>query len=125
MAEKEARDRILGAADIKTAKVETPEWASADMPAVFVRVISAAERDEYDTTLLTGEGEERKVDYVNMRAKFCVYVLSDEQGNRLFQNGDAAELGKKSGVVLDRIYNAGQRINLMHREAVEETRKNS
>jgi hypothetical protein len=94
------------------------------MPSVFVRVLSAAELDEYDSTLLIGEGEERKVDYRNMRARFCCYVLSDEQGNRLFAPADADALGKKSAIVLDRIFDAGQRLNLMHRGAVEETRKN-
>jgi hypothetical protein len=44
------RDKILAADDLPREQVQTDEWAPFGVPFVFVRGLSAAERDKWETT---------------------------------------------------------------------------
>ena len=46
------RDNILSASDLAREQVETPEWEPAGVPAVFVRALTAAERDQFEQGLV-------------------------------------------------------------------------
>jgi len=90
------RASIIGAKDTALQAVDVPEWNTT----VHIKVMSGADRDEF-------EGEANKggtVNHDNLRAKLLVKVLCDETGERLFQDQEYIELGKKSSVVLVRLF---------------------
>ena len=113
-----SRDQILNATDLKTIDVPVPEWGGS----VTVRTISGAERDAWEASIV---GENRKLDTVNLRARFCALVIVDDQGQRIFNDLDAQLLGRKSAKALSRVFEAGQKLNGIRDEDVEELAKNS
>jgi hypothetical protein len=112
------KDSILAAADLPTEKVPCPEWGGD----VYVRTMAGTERDHFEQTIADGK---KATNLNNVRARLAVKTVCDEKGNRLFSDDDADALGKKSGKVLDRIFDAAQRLNGIGDKAVEEIAKNS
>src|SRR5688572_17981670 len=55
------KEQILAADDRPTVPVETPEWGGT----VYLRVISAMERDVYESEIVEG----KRVNYDNIRAR--------------------------------------------------------
>jgi hypothetical protein len=98
------KDSILAAADLPTEKVPVPEWGGD----VYVRTMSGTERDHFEQTIADGK---KATTLTHVRARLAVKTLCDQSGNRLFGDEDADALGKKSGKVLDRLFDAAQRLN--------------
>lgn len=101
---------------------------------VYVRVLTGAERDQfeqskYQVTLHVGKKKagEARPNLRNIRARFAVLVLADEKGGRLFEDEDAEALGAAPGLApeLDRVWEAGMRLNGMADGAVEDAEGNS
>lgn len=111
------RDEILKADDIKTEKVEVPEWGGD----VFIRTMSGAERDDFESSLIRG----KKTNLSNIRAKLCALVIIDDKGKKLFAEKDVFALGRKSAKALDRVFVAAQKLNGISVEDVEDMVKNS
>ena len=111
------RDDILNADDIKTEKVEVPEWGGD----VFIRTMSGAERDDFEGSLIRG----KKTNLANIRAKLCALVAVDADRKRLFSEKDISALGRKSAKALDRVFSAAQKLNGISSEDVEDMVKNS
>ena len=111
------RDDILGADDLKTERVNMPEWKGA----VYVRTMTAAERDSFEAEMSDAKGV---VDPRNIRARLAVRVLVNGDGNRLFEDGDAEALGAKSGGAVDRVFDVAQRLNRLGRRDIEDLAKN-
>jgi hypothetical protein len=109
------RDQILGASDAKVIPLEVPEWGCK----VHLRVMSGSERDRFEASTAEDKRTGRK-NLDNIRARFAVLVLCDEKGERLFADGDAAALGKKSAAALDRILEEGSRLNGIGEQDVRE-----
>lgn len=114
------RDAILGAADLPVEVVETPEWAPFGVPEVRVRGLTAAERDAYEQSLVdrdpkTGRIQMRR-NLPNVRASFVVRVIVDENGERVFTDADAEALGKRSGAVIDRLWDKARALSGMATE---------
>lgn len=80
--------------------VATPEWPAADGE-VFVRALTAAEKDRYDESL---SGEDATME--NLRARLVVLAACDRDGNRIFADGDAGPLGKQPASVVTRLWRA-------------------
>jgi len=111
-----SRDMILQADETATLEpIDLSEWGGAG----FIRILSGTERDAIEA-----EHAEGNKDLQNFRARFAVKVLSNENGERLFEDSDAKALGKKSGLVLDRIMVAGLRVNGFSEDEIEELEKN-
>lgn len=102
------RSRILAADDIKIEKISIPEWGGD----YFVRIISGTDRDSFEESYA-----EQKMKA--FRVRFLVLCLCDENGGRIFKDEDAVELGKKSSVVINRVFEAAWKINAFTPEAVE------
>lgn len=105
------RDQILAADDLPRVEVDTPEWAPFGVPTIFVRGLTAAERDDYEQSLLeTGpDGRIRqKRHQTNLRASFVARVIVDAEGTRVFTDKDAGALGEKNAAVIDRIWDAAR-----------------
>src|SRR5690606_40748699 len=95
-----SRDAILQAQDLPTERVEIPEWNGE----VIVRGLTAAERDQFEQSIVETRGKDTRVNLRNIRAKLVALCVVDEEGKRLFKDEDAELLGRKSAVALNRIF---------------------
>jgi len=105
--------QILAANDIKTRSVEVPEWGGT----VYVRTITGVERDRFEEMLNKGREQ--------FRVKFVVTACCDEAGKPLFTADQVAALGEKSGVALNRVFDAAWEVNYFSQEKVDELGKGS
>lgn len=111
------KDQILATDDKPHQDVPVPEWGGD----VRVRTMSASERDSWEAAVYSGG----KVNTVDFRARFCALTIVDEQGARLFTDGEVEALGAKSAAALQRVFNAAQTLNALSNKDAEELVKNS
>jgi len=110
------RENILQVKDITTELVEVPEWGGS----VYVRGMSAIERDNFEGSIVKIKGKGQSVDMSNIRAKLAAKTICDEDGNLLFTDADIKELGKKSAAALQRVFEVAQRLSRIGDEDVTE-----
>lgn len=115
------RDAILQTSDIRKELVPVPEWGGD----VYVRSLTAAERDQFEASLIVQRGKQQEINLKNARAKLAVLAICDEQGQRIFSDADLAEMGKKSAGALQRVWIVAQRLSGITDEDMEELTKNS
>jgi hypothetical protein len=113
-----SRDEILGKRRGRVEEVKVPEWGGT----VFVREITASERDAFEASSLDKKGGAKMV---NIRARLAVLTLSDSEGKRLFGDADVAALGELPASAMDRIFEASMRVNRLSKSDVDELEKNS
>ena len=100
---------ILAAKDTKvSAPIPVPEWGGD----VYCKTLSGTERDAFEESY-----SENKMKA--FRCRFLVLTLSDDKGERLFTDGETADLGNKSSVVINRLFDAAWKHNAFTTEAVE------
>lgn len=116
-----SKTAILTANDLQTEDVEVPEWGGA----VRVRSFTGRERDAFESSMVRGDGRDRRVDLTNMRARLVGLTVIDESGQRLFTDEEVDLLGAKSGAALDRVFAIAQKLNGLSGADVEELSKNS
>ena len=116
-----SKTAILAAQDLQTEDVEVPDWGGA----VRVRSFTGRERDAFESSMVRGDGRDRKVDLTNMRARLVGLTIIDETGQRLFTDEEVDLLGAKSGAALDRVFAVAQKLNGLSGADVEELSKNS
>lgn len=114
------REQILGADDRPLTKVDVPEWGGH----VFVRVMGGDERDEFEALQYQRNGASAKLNFRSFRARLVALTVTDESGNRLFDEGDVAALGQKSAAALDRVMSAASNANAFSAADVEDLTKN-
>jgi len=85
--------------------------------------MTGAERDSFERQAL--ERSKKGTSLENIRARFAVLTLVDENGQRLFSDDDADALGQKSAKALDRILPVAQRLNGMGSADLETLKKTS
>lgn len=110
-------DAILAADDIVTEAVDCPEWGVK----VWIKAMSGAERDAFEQSIRR-RGE---LDLTNARAKLLVRVIVNENGTRIFADSQAPALGKKSSLVINRLYEVAARLSGMSDEEQEAMEGNS
>lgn len=119
------REAILGIEDIPTEDVDVPEWGGT----VRVKGLTGKDRDAFEASIVgdtaAKKGQSRKLNMANMRARFVALSIVDEQGVRVFSDGDVTALGAKSSVALNRVYTVAQRLSGLSDEDVEELAGNS
>ena len=103
-----SKDAIKQATDFKVEKVSVPEWGGD----VYLKTLSGTERDAFEE----GYAEQKMK---NFRARFLVLTLCDESGERMFSDDEAADLGGKSTVVLNRLFDAAWALNAFRTEDVD------
>lgn len=116
-----SRDDILDAADLPRELVEVEEWGGA----VYVRALSGTERDAFEASIITQRGKRVEPNLQNLRAKLVALAVVDEDGERLFSDGDVQALGRKSAAALDRVFGVAQRLSGLSPGDVEDLAKNS
>lgn len=105
---------INAASDIKTEKVNVPEWKTD----VYLKVLSGTDRDAFEA----GYTDQRMA---NFRVRFLVLTLCDQAGERLFDDEQVALLGRRSSIVLNRLFEHAWKINMLSQEAVDEAGESS
>ena len=110
------RDDILAVKDIQIELVPVPEWDGE----VYIKGMSGLERDAFEASIIEQKGNKQKVNMANVRAKLAAQTLCDEEGNRLFNDADIKELGKKSASALQRVFEVAQRLSGIGDADVEE-----
>jgi len=113
-----SKDQILQADDLKKETVDTPEWGGD----VLVRELRGRERDAFEEGSMDSK---RNISMANMRARLVAMSAIDEEGQRLFSNKEAAELGDKSATALNRLFEVCCRLSGITSDDVEKLEKNS
>lgn len=108
------RDSILAAKDFDFQDVEVPEWGGT----VRLRGLSAAERDNFEATLAQTQ------DLSNLRSRLVVLSLVDDEGNRLFKDSEAKELGEKNALVIMRLFEIVRDLSGMADEDLQDAQGN-
>ena len=104
-----SKSAILSAGDVKLDKVNVPEWGGD----VFVKTITGLDRDRFED----GYSEQKMK---NFRSRFLVLTLCDEKGERLFTDSEVDELGKKSSLVINRLFEKSWSLNAFTNEAIDD-----
>lgn len=91
------RAAILAARDDRTELVDVPEWGGR----VRMRGFTGTERDGWEADIIAAE--RKGLVPRDIRVRRVAMCLVDEDGKRLFGDRDMAELGRKNGVVIDRL----------------------
>lgn len=114
-----SKEAILSAVDRNRVLIDVPEWGGS----VWVAAISAAEKDAFDAENFVKRGERYEPRLDNVKARFLVRCLEDDDRKPLFGLHDAAALGAKSAAVIDRLYEVAARLNKVD-ATQEESAKN-
>ena len=93
---------ILQADDLGRERIDIPEWKGHG----FVRALTADEREAWEQSILDGQANAEQI-----RVSFAIAVLCDDQGKPMFTQADAKQLRAKSGAAMDRIFEAGRKLN--------------
>lgn len=122
------REKVFSCEDRVIEKLDVPEWNDF----LYVRSLSAGERDEYENANLIrkhGTGKRRTelsfdVRIQNAKTHLVVLASCDEQFNRIFADSDIDSLAKKNSAAVDRIFEVAARLSKITKEDLEETVKN-
>ena len=115
------KEAILAADDIRSERVEIPEWGGE----VMVRGLTGAQRDAWESSMSRRVGKQMVPDMRNFRARLVVLCVVDETGELVFHGGDIDALAGKSGSALDKIYGVAARLSGISEDDAEELAKNS
>lgn len=113
-------EQILAANDLPTKPVEVPEWGLT----VYVRAMNGSERDAYEADLIDNKDKPNKEKLRNMRAKMVVLCVVDEDGERVFEEDQVDEVGRKSANALNRIVDEVQKMNALSDDDIGEIEGN-
>lgn len=114
------RDAILDADDVQYDVVDCPEWGGK----VRIRGLSGTQRDAYEASLMAAGGADKKLNLANARAKMCVLAIVDDNGRPIFSADDVRQLGRKSALPIERIFDAARRLSGMSQEDVDRLTEN-
>ncbi len=107
------RDAILNVVDLKPEVVEVPEWGGS----LYIRMLTASERDKFEASCV---GTGKKQNLTNIRARLVVLCACDEAGERMFTDGDAEALGRKSAAAVDKVFGACSKLNGFSSQDIED-----
>lgn len=100
---------ILAANDTKLSPaIPVPEWGGD----VFCKTLTGSERDAFEDSYSQNKMKQ-------FRVRFLVLTLCDDKGERLFQDSEVDELGKKSSTVINRLFEAAWGHNAFTVQAAE------
>jgi hypothetical protein len=112
-----SKQQILDADDLKRELVEVTEWGGS----VLLRELRGRERDAFEEDSLD---KQRNLSMRNMRARLVAASAIDENGERLFTNNEAAELGEKSATALNKCFEVACRLSGITDADIEELEGN-
>ncbi|MDR1181122.1 MAG: hypothetical protein LBL13_04005 [Bacteroidales bacterium] len=125
------REQVIKAERFEMVEVDVTEWGAIDSETgkpekttVFVRELTAREKDDFEASLVQQRGRKQVTNLVDMRARMAVLVCCDESRLPIFRKEDVEWLTKKSSRPLTRIYKAATELNDLDSEGDIETLKN-
>ena len=116
-----SRDAILAISDVQTEDVFVPEWNLL----VRVRGLTGHQRDAWENSLFQIRRKGKTIKTDDFRARLCVLCMVDQQGKRLFGDGDAQALSRKSASALAKVFDVASRLSGLSDEDAEELMGNS
>lgn len=97
--------------------VEVPEWGGE----VLVQGMTGRQRDRFEAGLLERRGRHDVTNVDNIRTKVVVQCLIGEDGERLYADHEADELGETAGAAaIERIYKVAARLSGISDDDLEE-----
>ena len=107
------KNKLRAYCDSKIVKVEVPEWP--EMGDLYVKNMTGKSRDNYEAAMYearekfkeTGQGSIIE----NIRACTIVASACHKDGTLIWEPEEAADLGDKTALVLDRIYNVATKLS--------------
>lgn len=120
------KEEIFSMDDLPVEDMIIPEWKKKK---IKVRGATAAERDDYEQSLINTRVEEDKTvtqaNFANAKARFVVKCVLKEDGTRMFSDGEANKLGDRVSGVINRIFNKIQDLSGMSKTSAKDIEKNS
>jgi len=92
---------------------------------VYVRRMTADERDEWEVGQYLVNGKDVSVNRRQLRARLILRCICDEHGARLLADTDLAAVGAMDSDEADLLYEVAQRLNRLRAEDVDDLEKNS
>jgi hypothetical protein len=125
------RENAVAAIRFEKIQVDVTEWGEVDPETgkqketfVYVRELSAREKDQFEAGLVSLRGTKHKLNLDNLRARMAVLVCCDAESKAIFSQDDVGWLTDRGCRPLTRIYNAAKRLNELSDEDEEELLKN-
>ena len=97
--------------------VDVPEWGGV----IYVRGMTAAERERWANEWYSKLTE---TDRPGWRAAIVAWCATDENGTRIFDDADIAELAKQENAAIERLWQAIARQSGVLKESLDEAKKN-
>ncbi len=113
------KDEIWNSDDLKSELVDVSEWKEG--AEIRMTEWSSFLRDRFEASCIGKNGGEN---LVNIRARMVAACATDENGELLFNEKEVVILGTKSGKIVNRLYEAAQRLNNYTDSDVDELAKN-
>ena len=115
------REDILGQKDVQQEWLEVPEWGGS----ILIRGLSGNGRDAFERDIHEGEGKDRHVQPIGIRAKLVAACAIDHvDGQQLFSPLDVQALGNKNGAALQSAFEVSGRLSGMGAKQREEMVQN-
>jgi translation initiation factor 2 beta subunit (eIF-2beta)/eIF-5 len=121
------RESIQQKSNLPMVEVNVDEWGEINPEtgkptptSVFVREMSARERDDWEESNVLRKGKKTETNFRNMRARLAIATCCDADGNLIFKPEDVDFLSAKPVKVLERICKAALKINGITTEEEEE-----
>lgn len=114
-------EEILAVDDIEVREVAVPEWKGT----VFLRVMDGGARDAYDIARNERSKKKRGKADAGIRSMLLAHTLCNAEGVLLFGEEKMAELSKKNGAVLARLFDIACDMNGIGAKAEAQAEKNS
>lgn len=102
------REKLLGAKPLTE-----PVHIAALGETYLVRGMTGRERDAFEASCIEVRGKKRDFNLIGLRAKMVAFCTVDANGQRVFTDADAAELGESRADVIDRLFGVAQRLSGM------------
>jgi hypothetical protein len=101
------RENFLNPSAAPVEPVQIPELGGT----VNVRGLTAAERDEFEATMILEKGETKADKFRNLRARLVAKCIIDETGARMFTDDDVPALGANQARAIQRAFEVAQRLS--------------
>lgn len=107
------RTKILAAKPAKLEPVEVPEWGGVT---VYVRELTVGQRDAFEDGLVDRKGGTVTLRTIGLKSSLLVQTLCDEDGNRIFEDGDEKLVSELGAAGVERVFAVAQRVNKMRKD---------
>lgn len=101
------------------------EEVKLDGGTVFVRGMTATERDQWEQLVLYQRKKSPTESCDQFRAALVVRTVCNDKGERLFSDKEIEAVGKMSAKIVDKLWDVAARLSGITEKAMEDLEKNS